>query len=362
MFQHVRLACLALALCACAQRAGPAGLARAPAKSGEAGARRDTPHQRAEPPSARRSLAADATYADLVRLASQLDGQPADNDQCLLTRTPDALRLTGAVDGALRPLPLPGAELDVVLERSATVNVLSLFGRHGDAAGALTLAAFSAAPPTREAAALVVTDRGLYVRGANASLPMANRQPLPATLAALDALPDAAVFVAAEAGVPLRELAQLLAALGERKRSVALAVNLAPNTVLPEARPSQGDALCPGGLPETGADQGELSVAELQAGLSNLRARAADCVNQADARGAAGGKLKLALRITAAGSVETACVVTDETGDARLRACVLAETRKLGFVPPHPSGSVDVELPLLLRAQTFAAPALVCLQ
>lgn len=280
----------------------------------------------------------------------------------MIVRDARVLNLAGEITSALRPLPQPGDDLEPALERDVTVNLLSLFGRHGDAPGALTFAAFSAAPPTREAAALIATDHGYYVRGTSAGAPTLNRQPLATALAALSAQRDATLFVAAEAHVPLAELLQALAALRERAQPAVLAVNLAPNTTLPERRAVQGDALCPEGLGDTDAPQGELSVAALQGGLAALREHAAECLSEADARGAAGGRLELALRIGAAGQVEAACVTSDETGDARLRACLLRHARNLTFPAPSPLGSVDVQLPLGLRALAAAAPPLLCAQ
>jgi hypothetical protein len=354
MLQRVRLACFMLGVCACAQhRAAPTTTAAPADPAGPAPAvARATP----------RELADTSSFADLVRLAARLDGQPAQGASCLLVRGARELTLAGEITSALRPLPQPSDDLEPALERNVTVNLLSLFGRHGDTPGALTLAAFSAAPPTRDAAALIATDHGYYVRGTSAGAPMLNRQPLAAALAALSAQHGATLFVAAEAHVPLAALMQALAALREHAQPAVLAVNLAPNTTLPEQRAVQGDALCPAGLGDTDAPQGELSVAALQGGLVALREHAADCLSQAEARGAAGGRLELALRIGAGGQVEAACVTSDETGDAHLRACLLGQARKLTFPAPSPQGSVDVQLPLGLRALAAAAPPLLCAQ
>lgn len=339
-----------LGVCACAQHsAAPTKQPAQPAGAGPAAAR-----------AAPRELEDTASFADLVRLAAQLDGQPAQGAACLLERDARVLKLAGEVTSALRPLPQPSDDLEPALERNVTVNLLSLFGRHGDVPGALTFAAFSAAPPTREAAALIATDHGYYVRGTSAGAPTLNRQPLAAALSAVSAQRGATLFVAAEAHVPLADLMQVLAALGEHAQPAVLAVNLAPNTALPEPRAVHGDALCPEGLGDTDAPQGELSVAALQGGLAALREHAADCLSEADARGAAGGRLELALRIGPAGQVEAACVTSDETADAHLRACLLGQARKLTFPAPSPRGSVDVQLPLGLRALASVAPPLLC--
>lgn len=347
MLQRLRLAGLLCGLCACAQhRAAPTPSA--------------TPSASAETPRASRELELGASYADLVRRAAQLDGLPAPEEHCVLARDAQRLTLAGEVASALRPLPQPGDDLDLALERAASVNLLSLYGRYGDTPGAPTFAAFSAAPPSREAVALIATDQGYYVRGTSAGAPRVDRRPLATALAALAASPSATLFVAAEAHVPLSELARALAAVGAQPQPAVLAVNLAPGTALPEPPAVPGDALCPDGLGETEAPQGELSVAALQGGLAGLRERAPDCLGEADARGAAGGKLELALRIGAAGQVETACIASDDTGDARLRACLLREARELAFPAPSPPGSVDVLLPLALRPLNAAAPVLLC--
>jgi hypothetical protein len=339
-----------LGLCACVQpRAAPVAQ---PAPHAPA-----TPTDRSAAPA---SLELSATYADLVRLAAQRDGQPAADARCLLARDARSLTLAGEVTSAVRPLPQPSDELEAALERTITVNLLSLFGRHGDTPGALTLVAFSALPPARDALALIATDHGYYLRGTRAGAPLLNRQPLSAALDALAGREGATLFVAAEAQVGLGELLSVLAALDERAQPAALAVNLAPNTTLPEPRAAEGDALCPTGLDETAAPTGELSVAQLQGGLAGLREHAGDCLSQADVRGAAGGKLALALRIGASGRVEAACVMSDETGDAHLRACLLGQARQLSFPAPRPAGSVDVQLPLALRPAPGGATPLLC--
>ena len=71
-------------------------------------------------------------------------------------------------------------------------------------------------------------------------------------------------------------------------------------------------------------------------------------MSQGDARGAAGGRLSLGLRIDAGGRVENACVTEDKLGDPGVLACVLDLARKLSFAPPSRGGVIDVGLPIVL--------------
>jgi hypothetical protein len=299
-------------------------------------------------------------YAALVRQVVARDGQSVVAESaCLVERIDSRLRIGGQASPALRPLPLPSADLDAQLARSVSVNVLTGFGRYGAAPGTLTLAAFSATTPAREALALIVTDQGVAVRGVDARLPMQNQLTREAAVRAAVLLQPATVFVAAEAAVATSLLAELLTALDSQRVPVALAVDVPAEAALPAPAPSQV-AACPEGLPSTAEAEGELPLNQITPVLAQLRSVAGDCLSNADARGAAGGRVRVMLRVAPNGSVGEACISADETGDSRLLACIVAAARSLRFPAPSPSGSVDLELPLAL-APNFAAPApLLC--
>jgi hypothetical protein len=298
------------------------------------------------------------TYAELVRSAAAREGESSTS--CLLERSAEGLRILGFSSAALRPLPAPEPDLDAALAKSITVNVLTPFGRYGDATGALTLAAFTYAPPTREAFALILTDQGIALRGTNANVALRDRLTLADAVQAAGALMPATVFVSAEGPVPAGALADLLRALQDQRIPVALAVNLAPLTRLPEPPSAAVADTCPNGLPDTSEAEGALDVSVLGPALSELRTHAADCLSSADPRGAAGGHLSLLLRVSRTGVLANACIDKDDIGDARLRACILERARKLRFPEPQPSGSVDLALPLALVPAHAPMPPLLC--
>jgi hypothetical protein len=299
-----------------------------------------------------------ADYRALVRAAAAREG--TDDASCLFARDAGGLRMLGYSNAALRPLPSPEVELDAALAQSVSVNVLTPFGRYGGALGALTLASFTYAPPTREAVALVITDQGIALRGTTASVPMRDKLPVAQAVQAVTALMPATVFVAAEAQVSTLALADLLGALQAQRVPVALAVNLAPATRLPEPPPAPSADICPSGLPDTNEAEGALDVSALAPALSDLRTHAAECLNSAEPRGMAGGHLSLLLRVSESGALADACIDRDETGDGRLRACILAQAKKLRFPQPAPRGSVDLALPLALVPAHPPASALLC--
>jgi hypothetical protein len=296
-------------------------------------------------------------FAELVRTAAAREGEKTET--CIFEQSPGGLRMLGFSTTALRPLPPPEAELDAALAKNITVNVLTPFGRYGTAAGALTLASFTYAPPTHEAIALMLSDQGIALRGTNANVPPRDKLTLADVLPTVAALMPATVFVSAEAQVPSDALADLLRALQAQHIPLALAVNLAPATHLPEAPSAPLADTCPSGLPDTSEPEGALDVSALTPALSELRTRAAECLSSADPRGAAGGHISLLLRVSSTGSLANACIDRDETGDARLRGCILEQAQKLHFPTPTPKGSVDLALPLsLVPAHAPVAPLL----
>jgi hypothetical protein len=299
-------------------------------------------------------------YAALVRQVVARDGRSdAAEPACLIERIDSRLRFAGHASPALRPLPLPSADLDAQLASSVSVNVLTGFGRYGAAPGTLTLASFSSAIPSREALALVVTNEGVALRGVDARVPLQNRLTRDAAVRAAVLLQPATVFVAAEAAVATSLLAELLTALDSQRVPVALAVDLPSAAALPAAA-TANIATCPDGLAVGAEPEGDLALAQINPVLAQLRARAGDCLVNADARGAAGGRVRVMLRVMANGAVGDTCISADETGDPRLLACIIAAARGLRFPAPTPTGSVDLELPLALAPSFAPQPPLLC--
>lgn len=314
-----------------------------------------------DPPSGTddRSLGAAATYGDLLAGARALDDRrDQDSDAgCLVRRLASGWRLEADLAVAVRPLPAAPADLDERLRTDpGPLVLLSRWGAYGEARdGALAFSAVTMTlPPRREPAVVwIVTDEGVIVRSSGAALE-AGAGPLDAAVAALPA-DVGALFVAAEAGVPLARLAEVLARVPASLHGrVGLAVVLAPGTRLPAPppapTPAESEARCPDGLPALGDDEplGSLRPERIVSSLGPLRQSVEICVGATDGPGAAGGRVVIALRIGGDGRVAHACVVEDGPDDPALRACVVRATRGIAFPAPEPAGFVDVSLPLAL--------------
>jgi len=305
-----------------------------------------------------RTLSADATFSDLLRVVRTLDDRrDQDSDAgCLLGAAPNGWRVAADLAVAVRPLSNSTEDLDARLESSASVVVLSRWGAYGEARenGLAINAITTTLPPRREPGIVwVITDAGVTVRSTIARLssgadtPEAAREALPSEVGAL--------FVAAEGDVPLSRLAEVLGQVpAQLAGRVALAVAMAPGVRLP----SPGDrgpgadegALCPDGLPSLSEDSplGGLSPDRIVASLGPLRQGAAICVGATSGPGASGGRVQLAMRLGPDGGVSEACVVEDGTDDPVLRACLVRIARGVGFDAPDPPGYVDVQIPLVL--------------
>jgi len=309
-------------------------------------------------------LSRDDTYGALVRTASELEGRARSGGGCLIEQRADGYALRAELAAAVRPLPAAPDDLDEALKNVERVELLSAWGRHGDGNGKLALAAFTAAAPMREAAALLLTDRGISLRGASGTaVTPRDGLDLAGALASLPPSHDGAVFVAAEAGRPLREVYDLLAALTQRGVQAVLSVGLSLNTTLPLPTSATARvASCPDGLSATDAPEGTLPMQDLLAGVAHFKDRAPDCLLRGDARGAAGGQLTIAFRITGDGHVQEACISRDELRDPGVSACVVELARGLTFAPNSAGGVIDIEQPITLRAGPHVAQPAVCKQ
>ncbi len=316
---------------------------------------------------ASRDLGAEANYGELLRglEVEELDDKPVRG--CLLARKDAGYRLEAELAVAVHPVGEAPVDLDTRLEGAPFVPILSRWGRHGLSDGPLALSGLTSAPPTPLAASLWLTDQGVFLRPTEPRegvplTPLSDERSLDALRAAGLVEPRTTLFVTAERDVAISRLVALLERLAAAGGGpVVLGVALAAEAALPPPRGTTAAALrCPDGLPESDAIEGDLDVAAIVAGLAPLKERALSCLGQGDARGAAGGKLSLALRIGADGNTSEACMVSDETHDAAVAACVLALAKELRFEKPSPTGVVDVELPLMLRPNSNAAQPPVC--
>lgn len=272
-------------------------------------------------------------------------------------------RLAGEISPGLRPLPAPTLDLDEALRAATSVQVLTPWGAYGSHSGALSFVSLTAFPPLRNALVLVLTDRGMTLRSSDSKGTLqAALAPEAKSLASLGSLDGIVVFVAAEAQVPVAQIYDLLGELARLGARAALAVNLAPGTPLPASSAENSARRCPDGLSATELPEADLPLDTLLSSVSPLRERAHECLLRGSAAGAAGGKLTLAFRVNAQGSVQESCVRADEIGDAQVAACLLDLVSKLQFPAPEPAGGVlDAELPLVLRPHSAPAQAAVCL-
>jgi hypothetical protein len=320
----------------------------------------------AEPAPPNDRLRPEASFAELVHSAGQLDGRARPPAACLLARTASGFVLGGEVAAAVRPLPPAPDELDEVLKSVERVELLSAWGRHGDGNGKLALVGFTASAPARSAVALILTDQGLSLRGASGSAVTPrdglDRNAALAALAALSSRETApTIFVSAEASIALRDVYALLEVLSLRGLEVVLSVSLATNTTLPlPASATAQVSRCEDGLSATDAPEGSLSSGDILAGIAPLKESAPDCLLRGDARGAAGGRLTVSFRVAANGRVQEACIAHDELGDPGVLACVIDIARALSFAPPSAGGVLDIKLPIVLRASSRAVQRAAC--
>jgi hypothetical protein len=340
-----------VALLACSVGCGAAA-SEAPGRADRARGDRAVPAEERPPArevSSPRDLAPDATFADLVAAARRQDDlRDQDSSAGCLLRAPregGAFRLEADLAAAVRPLPEPPPSLTARLERAA---VLTRYGAIGEPAAPLGLVAFTTTRPAAgaPAAILVVTTRGLFLGGTEAAR---FDEIDPSRLARLDD-GRSQLFVTAHAGVSVRALANVLAALPPMPGRIALAVALPEGTRLPEppAATAESAPICELSVLPDDAPSGELSLDALRSGVAPLADRARLCAGTTDGAGALGGRVVVSMRIDPTGRVSEACVSEDETNDGVLRACLVAAARELGFAAPS-GGPVDVALPIRIE-------------
>ncbi|MEM9070320.1 MAG: hypothetical protein AAGE52_17565 [Myxococcota bacterium] len=312
-----------------------------------------------------RALGATATFADLVAAARRLDdrGEGESTAGCLLRGTGEtgaSWRLEADLAVGVRPLPNPTGLAPRLGGDEGAIRILSRWGQRGT--GSLSVAVFTTLPPPRPGAAILVaiTDDGVHLRSTEGELPRADRGPhrvseLAPVLERVAA--PGGVYVTAEPGTSLGRLRQILALVGAAP--VGLAVVLADGVTLPEApRGAAGEGLCEDGLTATTEAEGTLETDRIVASLGPLTTAGATCMTRANPEAARGGRMEIAIRIAAGGTVGEACAVSDALGDPQLRACVLRAVRDLRF--PDPGGVLDVVLPISLAPDRSERPRPLC--
>ncbi len=336
---------------------------------------RDSPHHEPRPPSEEtprslRELPRDAHFADLATAARTLD-QRRDQESdagCLLRVSESTLGLVADLAVAVRPLPTPPRDLETYLARTlGPVRVLTRFGAYGAGDAELALVAINTTLPPSQGVALslFLTGGGLYARRSDAPFGERDASRIDWVLERIDWSDFDLVAVTASASTPVRVLAELLSHLPSSMAGrIALAVALEPGTRLPEAPTmvdaEQGVALCLDGLPELDetAPIGDVPPSQIRRALGPLERAAELCVGTSLGRGAAGGLVSIAVRISPSGRVSDACIMEDATGDPSLRACVVRAARALVFEPP--GFFVDFALPMRLLAGRSQHQAPIC--
>lgn len=292
------------------------------------------------------------TYGALLELLARR-GDELPGAGCAFAHEADGVVYRGPFAPAVQPLPPPPHDVSKQLREAAAVEVLTRYGRYNVPAPALTLATFSDAPPCPTP--LVVA---LGADGGTVSRALAVAAPGAAS-ASQSAGPACAVLTA-DAEVPLQRVAQALSELSARGLEVSLASALPTGASLPRTPPSAPRS-CPNGLPELEAPAGELSREQLREALRPLQGPLLGCLQGARSVAAhAGGVVRVALRIDAAGNVAASCVTESELPDDAVVSCVLERTAGLRFGAPSPAGSVDVVLPLRLSPEFAPAPRASC--
>jgi hypothetical protein len=313
-----------------------------------------------------RGLSLGASWGELVAAARALDDESAaESDAGCVLRGTGPYRFEADVAVAIRPLPEAPEDLDARLEESGSARLFTRWGQiNGE--GELAIVAFTGTPPPSapRGAAVVVTDRGLYVRPAGtgeAHGPLPFDEGVGAARAMVAASPM--TVIAAESGVPLETMRDLLERLPrEASPKIALGVTLAPDVRLPDpaSREDAGRGMCPDGLPDYDGALGELSPRAIVGALGPLREGAQRCMTTATGPGAAGTRIGLAMRIGEDGRLSEACITEDSASDPALRACILDVARATAFPAPDPPGAVDAVLPMELVPDASLAQALLC--
>ncbi|HND31797.1 MAG TPA: hypothetical protein PLA94_17465, partial [Myxococcota bacterium] len=194
----------------------------------------------------------------------------------------------------------------------------------------------------------VLTDKGTYFMalGTAGQATLVTPNDIPKIKAGV--VPRASVWVlTAEAGVPLSRFREPLGWITESKGSVVLATP-APQLLGPTRRisryahkvdPSDPNGCDLAAMQKPGNPAGQYSSRQMSALSDRFQAVSQQCGSTLKA--GEGGGIHVMTRIGASGSVDVACVETDDTNDAALRQCTVDAVRKLKLDPPSTPGTVN---------------------
>jgi hypothetical protein len=312
------------------------------------------------------------TFGELVRLAQTLDNATAGHSSagCLIelaSTDSSKAHLNADLSPAARPLPDASVQCDdAVVEQVGPVAVMSTWGNIPGETDAGLLVAFTTTSPAAvkaPAIGMFVTQRGVLLRGADASLrahpELMTQDQAGALLGAVSG--SATVYATADRELELRALVAALELVPNRFE-IALAVTLPKGTHLPASAPSSHEAMCPNGLPAPAMaeHEGELDSAAAQRALAPLREAALSCALNAGGRALLGGHLVLALRIGANGRALETCFSADEIAEPALRRCLIAAARDLPYPQPSAAGFADLEIPLQIALEGPSAQRVRC--
>ncbi len=290
-----------------------------------------------------------ATFRDLVARAR--DVAPAKRTGACLVREDESSALVlEALDLDEGSLPDPPDDLDALLDRKAYVGGDKEWGTRlvrplvTDGGNYLDLVALTPVPRLvlrASTTVLVVTDRTVYL-GMYGTVGFLRLEDVPPSLVTAALAQTAVWIVAAEGAAPLARVQEVLDTLREAKGSVVLATPLpTPEPRGPAALtgphwpvPAEAPERCRPGVYESTAiqPQGRYEYEHEGAVVDAFNRAASSCRAKLDA--GAGGSLDVRALIRPDGSVEDACIDSDDTLDGALRSCLVDVVRHTRFPPP----------------------------
>lgn len=307
-------------------------------------------------PAGARTFQSGASFADLV---GSVRGDPAAKPGrgCLLSPSgPLSFEAPVALGRPTVPDPPPDLDAALSVARQGAVRLWASWGdtEGGDLLDLVTLTPISRAARSATTAVLAITDKGTYFLAVG--MPSSGLVVTDSDISRIkgEIVPKAAVWViTAEAAVPLEKLREPLGWIAETKGTVVLATSTLAS-LGPSRRISRYDAKVEAGNPEAcdlavmqkpSPQQGQLGSRQYVGVAAAFDAIAAKC-------GAAltpgqGGAIHVMTKISADGTIEKACVETDDTALPDVQRCAIAGVRALKLDPPSTPGTVNFGTSLL---------------
>lgn len=317
----------------------------------------------AAPPSGTRSYADSATFGELVR-SLRTDSSEKPGRSCLISST-GPITIETPVSLGRPEIPDPPADLDAMMAGPHSGS-LRLWASWGETAGGDYLDLVALTPVSRVVhntitPVFILTDKGTYFL----ALGMAGQAKLiaPDDIPKIKTgiVPKAAVWVlTAEAEVPLSRLREPLGWITESTGSVVLAT-ATPELLGPTRRISRYESKVKAPDPNAcdleamqkpGNPQGQFGSQQMVALSDRFQAVGKPC--GAELKAGEGGAIHVLTRIGASGTVDEACVETDDTNNAALRQCTVEAVRKLKVDPPSTPGTVNFGTAILYPGARIA--------